>query len=201
MQHAERLGHDTRTEDAEPSLGLIESSSIAAGFRIADELVKASPVQLLWARTVSPGHHVSLYAGEVEEVRFAHERALEVAGAHRIDDVRIPNVHPALIDAVRGPRAVEVEEALGVVEVRSVASALLCADAAAKAAAVELVEVRLAMHLGGKGFLVLAGDLADVEDAVAHAVDLARERDAWIHDVVLPRVSPELLAHVLPPTS
>jgi len=196
VEYAERLGCRTAPPDAEPSVGLVECDSIAAGFLVADAVVKASPVALLWARTVSPGHFVVLFAGEVAETEAGLARALEVGGRAVRDQILIPNVHVDLVPAIRGPRRVELDEALGVVEATTVATTVLAADAAAKAAAVDLVEVRLAMHLGGKGFFLVAGETGDVEEAVAVGAELARERSALVRDVVIPRLAGELVEHL-----
>ena len=157
--------------------------------------MKQSPVRLLWARTVSPGKFVTLFAGDVDEVRAALARGLEVAGSAREDDLFIPNVHAHLLEAVKGPRKVTVD-ALGIVETRTVSSSLLAADAAAKATAAELLEVRLAQHLGGKGFFTLAGETGDVEAAVARGAEVARAKGALLREVVIPRVAPEMLEHL-----
>lgn len=194
MEHAERLGARLPSHVA-PALGLIETGSIAKGFEVADAVVKQSPVRLLWARTASPGKFVTLFVGEVEEVRQAMARGLEVARDTREDDVFIPNVHPHLLEAVKGPRKIEID-ALGIVETRTVASAILGADAAAKTTAAELVEVRLAQHLGGKGFFTIAGATDDVEAAVARGADLARAKNTLVREVVIPRAAPELLEHI-----
>lgn len=196
MEHAERLGQNTPPGAAQPSLGLIECSSIAKGYEVADAVVKASPVKLLWARTVSPGHHVTLFSGEVPETAAALERGLLVGADAVIDHCLIPNVHRDLIAAVRGPRRVDLQEALGVVETRTVSAALFAADASAKAAAVELLEVRLAMHLGGKGFYLVAGETGDVEAAVAAGAEVAGSKGALLREVVIPRAAPELIDHL-----
>lgn len=196
MEFSQRLGHQTEPQHAQPSVALIESSSIAKGFEIADAVTKVSPVLLLWARTVSPGNYVVLFSGEVQETRYGLDRGLEVGGDAVIDSMLIPNVHLDLVPAIRGPRRVTVHEALGIVEMSSVATTVIAADAAVKAAAVELIEVRLAMHLGGKGFFVVCGETGDVEEAVAVGSDLARTRRTLIRDVVIPRVSEELLEHL-----
>lgn len=195
MEHGERLGH--RTHDAEPAIGLVECSSIARGYEVADAVAKVSPVQLVWARTVSPGHFVTLFAGDVEEVRSALDRGRLVAKDDLLDLMEIPNVHRDLVAAVRGPRQVEVREAVGIVEARTVATTVAAADLAAKAAAVELLEVRLAMHLGGKGFFIVVGESGDVDEAVAVGAEACRRRGALVRDVVIPRASPELIAHLL----
>ncbi|MCA8924538.1 MAG: BMC domain-containing protein [Planctomycetes bacterium] len=194
MEHAERLGHKTSAEDAEPSIALIECSSIAKGYEVADAVAKRSPVRLLWARTVSPGNHVTLFSGEVPETETALERGLEVAGKACLGSMLIPNVHPDLVPAIRGPRPINIDEALGIVETRTVASAIHAADRAAKTSDVELLEVRLAMHLGGKGFFLLAGSIGDVESAVSAAAEDAGEQ--LLREVVIPRASQELLEHL-----
>ena len=68
------------------------------------------------------------------------------------------------------------------------------ADRAAKTSDVELLEVRLAMHLGGKGFFLLAGSIGDVESAVSAAAEDAGEQ--LLREVVIPRASQELLEHL-----
>lgn len=196
MDYEHRLGHRTAPADAEPSIGLIELSSVAQGYLVADGVTKSSPVALLWARTVSSGHFVTLFAGEVAETTAALERGVELGGELVLDRMLIPNVHPDLVAAIRGPRRVAVEEALGIVEAKTVATTVIAADAAVKAAAVELVEVRLAMHLGGKGFFLVSGETGDVEEAVGAGAELARARGALVREVVIPRVSAELLEHL-----
>ena len=196
MEHAERLGARTDPAAAEPALGLIESASIAQGILVADAVAKVSPVRLLWARTVSPGNFVVLFAGDVEEVRSALDRGREVGGDAVLDHMHIAGVHRDLIAAVRGPRRLDIREAIGVVEARTVATTLLAADAAAKSSSIDLLEVRLAMHLGGKGFFIVSGEAGDVEEAVATGADLCRRRGHHVRDVVIPRASAELLEHL-----
>ena len=76
-------------------------------------------------------------------------------------------MYESVFSALRGITKVEVLEALGIVESFSVASLIEGADAAVKAANVQLVEIRLAMALGGKAFVTLTGSVAAVESAVA----------------------------------
>jgi microcompartment protein CcmL/EutN len=195
VEHEQRLGGSLPPRFTEPAIGLVESASIAKGYEIADAVAKVAPVRVLWARTASPGKFVTLFAGDVEAVRSAHARGLEVAGDALEDEMVIPNVHSTLLAAIGGPRRVRMD-ALGIVETRTVATAVLAADVAAKASVAELVEVRLAMHLGGKGFFTIAGDVGDVEASVAQAAEVARTRGVLIREVVIPKVSQELLEHV-----
>ena len=92
-------------------------------------------------------------------------------------------VAPALGD---GPRpTVGPGEAIGVVETLSVASTIVGADAAAKAARVTLLEVGLGRGIGGKGFFTMAGDVAAVEAAAAAARVPAEARGYHLRTEVL----------------
>ena len=53
------------------SIGLIELSSIAAGFLVADTMIKAADVQLVLNRTICSGKFLVLIGGEVAAVQAA----------------------------------------------------------------------------------------------------------------------------------
>ncbi len=75
---------------------------------------------------------------------------------------------------------------MGIVESFSAASIIEAADAAAKAAAVTLFRIHLAMALGGKGFLLMAGTVADCRAGVDVAAEVVRERGLLVSSVVIP---------------
>ena len=54
-------------------------------------------------------------------------------------------------------------------ELSTVASTILAADAALKAAQVRLIKLHLARGIGGKGYFTLSGSLDSIEAAVAAA--------------------------------
>ena len=49
---------------AEKSIGLIELSSVAAGFEVADTMLKAGNVRLLLSRSICSGKYMVLIGGE-----------------------------------------------------------------------------------------------------------------------------------------
>ena len=61
------------------------------------------------------------------------------------------------------------------------------ADAAVKAADVELVRLRLGGGIGGKGYLVLTGDVSAVSAAVEAASAVAADASRLIDAVVIAR--------------
>jgi microcompartment protein CcmL/EutN len=93
-------------------------------------------------------------------------------------------------------QTVEIDPAqlksIGVVETFSAASIIEVADAAVKTANVTLLKIHLAMALGGKGFVVMAGDIASVKDAVAAGCKAAAEDGMLVGRAVIANPSPEM---------
>jgi microcompartment protein CcmL/EutN len=79
-----------------------------------------------------------------------------------------------------------------VIETFSAASIISVADACIKAADVTLLRIHLAMALGGKGFLLMAGDVSSVQAAVAAGAKVAGEDGMLVGKGVIPAPSPEL---------
>jgi microcompartment protein CcmL/EutN len=187
-----REGEGARVDG--PALGLIETSSIARGIVVADAMVKKAPVELVLARPVSPGKHLVLVSGAVADVGEAMAAGVETAAATLVDRLELAQVAEELLRAL-SQKAAQPEGAVGIFETFSVASTLLAADAACKAATVALSEVRLADGLGGKAYFVLAGEQADVEAALFAAeritptgLMLARELIARPHEDLLAKL-------------
>jgi microcompartment protein CcmL/EutN len=152
------------------ALALIELSSIARGHRVADAMLKRAPVSLLRADWVSPGKFLVLVDGGVADVEEAYRSGLDVAADRAVDRLFLPQAHPALWLALAGGAPSGNIDSLGIVETTTVAATLLAGDAAAKAAAVRLIELQLARGIGGKAFFTVTGPLAEVEAAVEAAV-------------------------------
>jgi microcompartment protein CcmL/EutN len=169
------------------AIGLIETISIAVGIRITDEMVKTAPVEILEATAICPGKYMVLIAGAVSPVEDSLKRGIDVGGDVVVDTLLIPYVHPQIFPAILGATEVEKLRALGVVETFTVASTILAADAAAKAAPVELIELRLAKGLGGKAFFTMTGEIFEVEAAMAAAVRSAGAGGNLVRSVVIPR--------------
>ena len=150
----------------EPALDLLELDSIAAGIEAGDAMAKRAPIDVLRAGTVHPGKYLVLVGGAVADVEEALEAGRDVGASSVLDAVLIPNVHPELVAGIRGERRAASGEALGIIETATVAAILEAADAGLKGAHVRLLEIRLADDLGGKGYLLFDGAVADVEAAV-----------------------------------
>jgi microcompartment protein CcmL/EutN len=173
------------------SLGLVELGSIAGGFLVTDVMLKSASVELVLARTICSGKYMVLVQGDVASVETAVRAGS--AATETIDTFVIPNVHESVPPAIAGFAKVNVLEALGLVESFSVASLIEAADAMVKTANVQLVEVRLAMALGGKAFASCTGSVADVTAAIEAGAKVIGRKGLLVNRVVIPRPRPELL--------
>lgn len=176
------------------SIGLIELSSVAAGYLVQDTMLKAGPIQLLLARSICSGKYLIIVSGDVTSVEAAVLAGAAAAGPALIERRMIARVHPDVLAAISN--AVDIDpaklRAVGIVETYSAASIIDAADAAIKTADITLLRVHLAMALGGKGFVLMAGDVSSVQEAVAVAAKTAAEDGMLVGKGVIPAPSPEL---------
>ncbi len=181
----------------QPALALIEFDSIAAGIEAGDAMAKKAPVAHIIAGTVHRGKYLVLVAGAVADVEESYRAGLAAGASTVVDSVLLPGVHPDVVDAVSTQRRPEPIDALGVVETRTVAAAIAAADAGVKGAEVNLLEVRLADGLGGRGLVLFSGLVHDVEAAVRLGTDVISGTSSLLHAVVIPRLHPEMADNLL----
>ena len=114
------------------SVGVIELSSIGIGYLVEDEMLKAASVELIIARTICSGKYLIVIGGGVSDVEAAIQAGLANAGDSIIDHLIIPNVHPAVFQALGQSVSLNSDDAgaLGVVETFSGVSVIAAADAA-----------------------------------------------------------------------
>jgi len=182
---------------ARNSIGLIELGSIAAGFEVCDAMLKASDVELVLSRSICSGKYMVMVRGDVAAVESSVRAGRETGHFSVIDTFVIPNVHESIFPAIAGHNSVEKLDALGIIESFSVASLIEGADAAVKSARVQLIEIRLAMALGGKAFVTLTGSVAAVRSAVDSGAAVVASKGLLTNKVVIPNPRPELLAEMI----
>ena len=181
----------------EKSIGLIELSSVAAGFEVADTMLKAGNVRLLLSRSICSGKYMVMIGGDTAAVQSAVAAGEQASNGCLIDQFVIPNVHPDVFVALGRTTPVEPNGALGILESFNVATLIQGADAAAKAAAVTLLEIRLAMALGGKAFCTMTGDVASVQSAMAAGRQLIGDAGVLVNAVILSRPHPDVYREVI----
>lgn len=182
---------------ARNSIGLIELSSIAAGFLVCDAMLKAADVELVLARTICSGKYMVLIRGDVGAIQAAVDAGKHAGDFSIIDTFVIANLHEDIFPAISGTTNVGHLESLGIVESFSVTSLIEAADAMAKSANIRLVEVRLAMALGGKAFASCTGSVSAVRTAVEAGAQVIGRKGLLVNKVVIPQPRPELLREMI----
>jgi microcompartment protein CcmL/EutN len=176
----------------EKAIGFIETDSVAAGVEAADAAVKRASIELLEARPMCPGKHMVLFRGDTSQVSTALSAGIQVAGSSLVDSLFLPNVHPAVFAALDMSSSPVDAPAIGIIETVTAAACIVAADAAAKAAGVNLLELRLANGLGGKSFLLMEGDVDTVEASVAAGVAKPTADGLLVRSTVIPALSPQV---------
>ncbi len=168
------------------AIGILELTSIARGMELGDVMLKSANVQLLLCRTLCPEIPADARR-DVGAVQQAIAAGTARAGEMLVDSLVLANIHPSVLPAISGLNVVGQRQAAGIVETWSVAACISAADRAVKAANVTLVRVHMAFGIGGKCYMVVAGDIADVDNAVTVASDSAGEKGLLVHRAVIPR--------------
>ncbi len=176
------------------SIGLIECKSIAKGIETADEMIKSSDVKLILATPMCPGKYIILIGGNVSSVKNAIKVGREKSGIFLISDHVIPNVHEDIFPALTATSNIKKISALGIIETMSTISSVVAGDTALKASNIQLIEIRLARGLGGKGFVIITGDVASVKSAVKSCENKLKDTGEIISSVVIPSPTDEVIA-------
>ena len=163
------------------AVGMVEFNSIAAGIDAADQMVKTAQVDPLFFKTICPGKFVAAVTGDVAAVSASVNAGRETHADALVDWFIIPNIHRDVIGALAGATGITERGALGIIETFSAASIVV-----ASAADVQLLDVRVALGLGGKGYALMTGDVAAVNAAVEAGSTAAAESGLLVSKVVIP---------------
>jgi microcompartment protein CcmL/EutN len=155
------------------AVGVMEFKSIAVGVEACDDALKSSGVRLISAHASCPGKYEIFITGSISEVQTAVDHVKSKFEANMIDSTVLGRIDPTVIDALMGAQAPAEHGALGIVETYSGASIIKAADTAVKAAKVAIVDLRLSRGMGGKGVLMITGEVGDVTAAVEAGSDYA----------------------------
>ena len=101
-------------------------------------------------------------------------------------------IDPAVVAAMFGTQAAAKNGSLGVIETFSAASAIKAADIAVKTAKVEIYELRTSRGMGGKGIVLIVGDVGDVTAAVEAGARHAKDQSMLAYTAVIAAPHKEL---------
>ena len=136
------------------AIAMVETSTVTSGMLAADLILKTAAVDVIEAKVVCPGKYIILFSGELSAVKASRDAACKAYAPHIVDSFLLGNPHEKIFDAMLGAVPADEMKALGIIETYSAASAVTAADTAAKTALVELIELRLAVGMCGKSYLL-----------------------------------------------
>jgi microcompartment protein CcmL/EutN len=179
------------------AVGMIEFNSIAVGIEAADHMIKAAQVEPLMLKTICPGKFVVAVYSNVAAVQASIDAGMAAGVDTLVDHFVIPNIDPTVISAMGMALTSVRGNAVGVIETFSAASCIVAADTAVKTADVDLLEVRIAMGVGGKAFCLLSGDVGPVEMSIAAGSASAAEKGLLVRKTIIPNISEQVLRHIM----
>ncbi len=168
--------------------------SIATGVKTADEMLKSADVELIMSSPICPGKYVILVSGNVGSVKNAVETGIRAADIFLVESHIINNLDDKVIPALSATTEIKEMKAIGVIETISALTSVKAGDIAVKTSSVELIEIRIARGLGGKGFVVLTGELSSVKSAVKTCLSELKDGGEIVSTSVIPSPHPGLIA-------
>ena len=179
------------------AIGMLEFNSIVKGIEVCDIMLKAANVTPLRCCSVCPGKYIALIAGDTGSMNAAMDAGERAGGEFIVDMLRIPKAHAQLIPAISGTAAVTRGDAVGGLEYFSVASAVLAADEAPKAASVSLIDVKIGYAVGGKGVVLFTGDTGAVQKALEAAKNRTSDAGLLVYSTFINHPSEDLYLSLL----
>lgn len=158
------------------AVGVVELKSIAHGIEACDSALKSAGIRLISAHPSCPGKYEIVFTGGLADVQAALERVTKGYESYVIDSSLMGRIDEQVIKALFGAQEPAQKGALGVVETFSAASAIKAADIAVKTAKVDILDLRVSRGMGGKGIVLITGDVSDVTAAAEAGSAYAKDQ-------------------------
>ena len=167
------------------AVGVIEIRSIAKGIEACDDALKSANIRLVSAHPSCPGKYEIVLTGELADVQTAVDMTREQYSPYIVDAVMMGRIDETVIRALLGAQNTVQRESLGIIETFSAASAIKAADTAVKTSKVEILDLRVSRGMGGKGVVMLTGDVSDVSAAVEAGAQYAKDQGLFTGSSVI----------------
>ena len=174
------------------AIGIIELKSIAKGIEATDAALKSAGIRLVQAHPSCPGKYEIILTGAIADVTAAVEYVKARFDDRMIDSTVIGRIDEQVITSLFGTLAGERKGSVGIIEAYSAASTVKAADIAVKTAKVSIHELRLSRGMGGKGMVIITGDVGDVTAAVEAGAQHAKDQGLFCNSTVIPAPHKEL---------
>ena len=167
------------------AIGVVELKCIPKGVEAADAALKSAGVEMVSCHPSCPGKYEIIMTGSISDVTAAVEHVRGRFDGYVIDSSVMGRIDEQVVNALFGTEPGEREGSLGLLETYSAASCIKAADLAVKTARVKIFDLRVSRGMGGKGILMLTGEIGDVTAAIeAGAAYASSEAQLSAHSVI-----------------
>ena len=156
------------------SVGVIELKSIPKGVEATDAALKSAGVDMVTAHPACPGKYEIILTGSISNVEAAVQHDRSKFDTYIIDSSIMGRIDEQVITALFGTQSTQRKGSLGLIETFSAATSIKAADIAVKTARVEIFDLRVSRGMGGKGVVLLTGEVGDVTAAVEAGANYAK---------------------------
>ncbi len=174
------------------AVGVLELKSIAKGVEAADAALKSAGISLVSAHPACPGKFEIVLTGAIADVTAAVDHVTGRFDKAMVDTSVMGRIDERVIAALFGTQGGKREGSLGIIETFSAASAIKAADIAVKTARVEIYDLRVSRGMGGKGIVMVTGDVGDVTAAVDAGARYAEDHGLFANKSLIAAPHPEL---------
>jgi microcompartment protein CcmL/EutN len=176
---------------------IIESSSVSVGYKAMDEMVKMSGINIFSSGIRNPGRFLLMAEADEASLKAAYDIGVEICGQWLVDSVILYNIVPEVLRTIDKLNKNVKINTLGIVEVKTMASTILCADVACKSADVEIVKLTISDQMHGAGFFAISGETSDMEAAIEASVRVACEAKVFINSSMFQNPDEKLIAEIM----
>ena len=156
------------------SIGVIELKNVPKGVEATDDALKSAGVEMVSAHPSCPGKYEIILTGSISNVTAAIDHVPGKFENYVIDSSVMGRIDEQVITALFGTQQSEKKGSLGLIETFSAATCIKAADIAVKTARVEIFDLRVSRGLGGKGVVIITGEIGDVTAAVEAGANYAK---------------------------
>ena len=148
------------------AVGVIELKSVPKGVEATDAALKSAGIEMVSAHPACPGKYEIILTGSISNVQAAVDHVRSKFDGHVIDCSVMGRIDEQVISALFGTQTTAKRGSLGLIETFSASTAIKAADIAVKTSRVEIFDLRVSRGMGGKGVVMLTGEIGDVTVAV-----------------------------------
>lgn len=174
------------------SIGVIELKSVPKGVEATDAALKSAGVEMVSAHPACPGKYEIILTGSISNVTASVDHVVEKFGNYVIDSSIMGRIDEQVITALFGTQQGVKKGSLGLIETFSAATTIKAADIAVKTARVDIYDLRVSRGMGGKGVVLLTGEVGDVTAAVEAGSNYAKQSGQLSSNAVIAAPHEEL---------